>query len=131
MRRIADDFELDAVVVVEVEPSSWLVVAVVVGFVASFDDSPLGFVEIVDDEAKVIEVTKSGAGRGSRWRGWRGVDRQVVVACSGLPDVDRVAAEQRGALPSDGPTEQLDEHGCGGVGVGDRDVHMLEFRREY
>ena len=52
---VADDLDLDPVGIVEIEPAAWLVIGVAVRLLARRLDPRLGRVEIVDDDADMVQ----------------------------------------------------------------------------
>src|SRR5690606_4205218 len=117
---IADDLELDPVPVEEIEPAAGRVVGVVERFEAVLDHHAFGGVEVVDQQADVIERAALAL---ARVICAVGVEREVGFV---LADMDRFAVVDRRPAPALTPAEQPFEERRGALDVADGEVDVLD-----
>src|SRR5690606_39952533 len=98
---IAVDLELEPVPVEEVEPAAGRVVGVIEGFEAVLDHYALGGVQIVDQQADVVERAALAL---ARVIGAVGIECEVGLV---LPDLARFAGIDRRTGPALVPAERL------------------------
>src|SRR5690606_35664581 len=117
---IAGDLELDPVPVEEVEPAAGRVVGVTEGLEAVLDHNALGGVQIVVQQADVVERAALAL---ARVIGAVGIECEVGHV---LADMDRFAAIDRRTAPALVPAEQLLEQRCRALDIDDGEVDVLD-----
>jgi hypothetical protein len=119
---VADDLELDSVMVEEIEAAAGLIVAMAEGHEPGLDHFPLGRVEILDLHSDMVERL-AFLEPPPRWRILLGIKGKIMIV---RPDMDDFAVVPRRALPSPVPAEDIFHQARGALGIADREIDMLD-----